>query len=331
MIFSPPPQAKKHSVQSSVTRVDWQDLARGIGIILVVYGHMTRGLMSSGALTGNFWVTIDFMIYTFHMPLFFFLSGLNVFPSRNKPGFFRKRAFGIIIPYLAFSLLQGSIQVILSGRTNSELQIVDILLIPLFPISPFWFLYVLLIFVGIISLWRPGWPMMAVAVAMTLLSPLANGASYDVAFQVLYFFSFYVAGILFRVSTLPSWVGLGCTGIWLIWTLVALKSGSAPHSYYAPYMLPATVAAIVAILWVGQLHDGHCFVLSYIGRNALSIYVMHILVTAGFRITLPLVGVHQPILHVIIGTVAGVIIPILVQYLLQSLSLSRLFGLPARS
>jgi fucose 4-O-acetylase-like acetyltransferase len=49
--------------------LDWILLAKGIGIILVVIGHFAPA--SSPA----YWVEARRIIYTFHMPLFFFLSG----------------------------------------------------------------------------------------------------------------------------------------------------------------------------------------------------------------------------------------------------------------
>ncbi len=47
-------------------RIEWVDIARGIGIILVILGHIGIGKV------GKF-------IYSFHIPLFFFLSGFLVF------------------------------------------------------------------------------------------------------------------------------------------------------------------------------------------------------------------------------------------------------------
>lgn len=131
---------------------------------------------------------------------------MNAQKSRGRPGFFAKRARAIVLPYIVFSLLQGSVQIIMSGRTNSDLGVADLLLIPFIPISPFWFLYVLLIYVALVALWRPGVPMMLVAVGMTLLSPLAADSPW-ILFQILYFFSFYVAGALYQPGRIPSWWG----------------------------------------------------------------------------------------------------------------------------
>ena len=46
------------------------DIAKGIGILLVVFGHLTVGKQN-----------VYSFIYSFHMPLFFLLSGLF---SSNK-------------------------------------------------------------------------------------------------------------------------------------------------------------------------------------------------------------------------------------------------------
>ena len=51
-------------------RLEWIDVARGIGIIAVVAGHVWTGGAFRNAL------------YSFHMPLFFLLSGLL---SRPQP------------------------------------------------------------------------------------------------------------------------------------------------------------------------------------------------------------------------------------------------------
>ena len=51
-------------------RLDWVDVARGIGILAVVIGHVwTRGPVRDA-------------LYSFHMPLFFILSGML---SRPQP------------------------------------------------------------------------------------------------------------------------------------------------------------------------------------------------------------------------------------------------------
>ena len=79
-------------------RISYIDMAKGIGIILVVLGH---SIFPSENLTT--W------IYSFHMPLFFILSGMLLSHTHATEqaltSFIRKKAQAIFIPYFAFSVL----------------------------------------------------------------------------------------------------------------------------------------------------------------------------------------------------------------------------------
>lgn len=73
-------------------RLEWIDVARGIGIVAVVVGHVwTRGALRDA-------------MYSFHMPLFFLLSGLL---SRPQPvtRFTWRQLASQLRPYAAFLIL----------------------------------------------------------------------------------------------------------------------------------------------------------------------------------------------------------------------------------
>lgn len=54
------------------TRTEWVDYAKAIGIILVVFGHVNRGIYDAGfGLPESIHSVVDSVIYSFHMPLFF--------------------------------------------------------------------------------------------------------------------------------------------------------------------------------------------------------------------------------------------------------------------
>ena len=76
-------------------RIRWVDIAKGIGIFLVVLGHCQ---ITENVLT---------LITTFHMPLFFFLAGYVFRPERYSSfsAFFKARVKSILVPYAAFTLL----------------------------------------------------------------------------------------------------------------------------------------------------------------------------------------------------------------------------------
>ncbi|MGI2172540.1 acyltransferase family protein [Shewanella ulleungensis] len=126
-------------------RVDWVDYAKGIGIILVVYGHVLRGLHSAGfEFLGRFYELSDSIVYSFHMPLFFFLSGLFFYQTLSKKGPVKlvfSKIDTIFYPYVIWSILQGSTEVIVSNYTNGNVTFSEVFSLLWSPRAQFWFLY----------------------------------------------------------------------------------------------------------------------------------------------------------------------------------------------
>ena len=76
------------------------DIAKGIGIFLVVLGHvpLPRELLTA--------------IYLFHMPLFFFLSGMFFHSEENFIYGVYKKVRTLIIPYFFFAFIGNSTNVL---------------------------------------------------------------------------------------------------------------------------------------------------------------------------------------------------------------------------
>lgn len=72
-------------------RIEYLDIAKGIGILLVVLGHNDFEVISP---------FIQRMIYSFHMPLFFFLSGYFINTLVPFFDFFKKRFNALMKPYI---------------------------------------------------------------------------------------------------------------------------------------------------------------------------------------------------------------------------------------
>ncbi len=73
------------------TRIDYYDVAKGIGIILVAWVH-SRGPLSS-------------YIAQFYMPLFFILSGLLYGDKSTFKEYLKKKLFSLYIPFITWNLL----------------------------------------------------------------------------------------------------------------------------------------------------------------------------------------------------------------------------------
>lgn len=86
------PSSAVKNANSNCTRASWLDIFKGIGIILVVVGHIYHvGFIRD-------W------IYTFHMPLFFFASGW-LYKKRNILEDLKKRFFSLLVPYFSFGII----------------------------------------------------------------------------------------------------------------------------------------------------------------------------------------------------------------------------------
>jgi len=71
------------------SRIEYFDIIKGIGIIFVILGHMTRFTSFSNK-----------AIYTFHMPLFFLVSGYFISFKDKYKDFVKKKATQLLIPYI---------------------------------------------------------------------------------------------------------------------------------------------------------------------------------------------------------------------------------------
>lgn len=80
------------------------DIAKGIGILLVVFGHNPIVLNQKGEIFN--------IIFSFHMPLFFFLSGLFFNPKKSFKKIFTEKFDSLLKPYFVTLLSIGIVNAI---------------------------------------------------------------------------------------------------------------------------------------------------------------------------------------------------------------------------
>lgn len=325
---------------------DWIDYAKGIGIILVVYGHVARGVFNAGMISDeHLFRLIDSVIYSFHMPLFFFLSGLFFVGSikrRGEGGLIINKVDTIIYPYLIWSLIQGGLEYKLSGLTNFNTSIQDIYSLLWQPHDQFWFLYALfLIFVIYTLIYRfiPNVIMLFIFSVLLYLFQDYLHSPWGIMNSIYKFGVYFCGGILFsKYMTININTGL----ILSIGTVILfILAQTFYHSYlkltYLSYdsfmlLLLAAISILMVVIVSQALAKKDFKLVSVIGSYTLQIYLAHIIFGSGFRIIMQkILGIESSAFHLLFGTLVGIFISILFVRMTEYLGLKFLFHIPKPS
>lgn len=316
----------------------WLDAAKGIGIILVVFGHATDGLFSAGLLPRSGAMgTAFFVLYTFHMPLFFFLSGLMIPKSLGKgaPVFLKDKLATIAYPYLVWSLIQGTLQLQVASQLNHEISIWSLIAIPWKPMGHFWFLYALMVchLVSVFLANRPG-VALALIPAGFLFSPYAP-CPYSAL--IAYHLPFYISGWMlssYVMNWRPECRQNALRLVALLFIVFAVAVSFAAFSvglreYYSWPAIPAAVggtALVIAITKALELKTSSLIVV--LGRCSLAIYLMHVMAVAGMRVILTKSGlVTDPIGLLFLASLCGLVAPLIALQILERFGIAEVFGL----
>lgn len=310
-----------------ISRTNWRDNAKGIGIVLVVFGHSIRAMMTADVIAGDIWHSIDFALYTFHMPLFMFLAGISVPQSLVKgvPRFIKSKAVSVAYPYFVWSIIQFLVMLILSSVLSGAHAHDSLLDLLWRPISPYWFLYALFVFLMATALIG----MRAFIVIAAIAFPLGELFDKDaLAHQLLHFPMFFAAGMIATKSAMllvKRRIAFAGLALAILTIFVALELQFA--NYNSVLMAPAAFGGSVFVIWLSQQIDYSP--LAFIGRLSFSIYVMHILGTAGVLIVMTkLMHVpHIAALYIAIDVTAGIVLPVAAYFILRRIGVLPWLGL----
>ena len=325
-------------------RTLWVDYTKALGIILVVYGHVSRGLYKAQIpMNETLFKLVDTVIYSFHMPLFFFLSGLFFVSSLHKrglKGLVANKLDSIFYLYVIWSVMQGAIALIFQQWTNSNVSPNEIFSLFLEPRVQFWFLYALF-FITLISACIFAKIDQKYALALFLLSSLIvifniPNYSFTPLIYVLPNLCFFMFGIYFK--QIESFFSSNQYKLLLPLTLLfaGVQWLSLTQLNLAPeYLLSAIKLAttLISILFSVNLcmflAERPSKLLSTIGASSMVIFLAHVITGSGTRIVLQhFFGINHYWLHITLGCMMGLFGSMLLAKLLSKIGLSFLFEIP---
>ncbi len=360
-------------------RIQWVNIAKGIGIILVVFGHVGRGVIDRDNATTkqgitatvsaiHQYVSLDNAMYAFHMALFFFLSGLFVERGAQKSSvqFFGQKLRTIVYPYFIWSIIQSLFVALASAHVRGQISARDVIRkLPWETYAQFWFLYVLMLCMTVYWLFyklRLGrTAITGIALAIYLLGQrvhlsdhgkaLAYLSEWSVLYQTRMYFFYFAAGascapILLRPSKQLPAIVLTLAGAAMLiaeyWLakdfdpdhvpahLRAIGDFAISHGLNARdwvAVLPAALG-IAGTIAIAMAIDQHRIggLLEWLGELSLPIYAAQVIAAAAIRVALQKVlHIHQFGPHLILGTVAGLAVPVILDVFALRVGFNYLF------
>lgn len=298
------------------------DIARGIAIALMVYGHVFRGLERSNLVVDLPWLSwLDYLIYTFHMPLFFIVSGYffgrNTF-DRPVRRILTNALLFIALPYLVYMNLALVAKIGMAPFVNRPVG--DISLASLVvPREHYWFLFAL--FMATLA----GIGMRRLPPVLVMAASLAIGAfrGFDGAVFGIFHFAAGVALARLTPSPLDRLRALGPSALAALAaaTLVFAALGLR-LDLPSTWIIPAAWAGSAVVIAISSRIASP--LLALLGRESMAIFLFHIYITAGCRMLLLAgFGINVVVVHIVVASLAGILIPALGAALLRKAGLNR--------
>ena len=343
-------------------RLKWVDYLRGIVIILVVYHHTFLGMVRNGIVVPKSVVDANMAAYSFRMPLFFIFSGIftSLSLSSKSVRTIVWNKFNILFyPYVVWSVIQITLQLIFSHITKSENTYFDYLYILYQPkrLAHFWYLPALfnstMIFVFIKSRFRiqTGYHLL-LGLLFFMAAPFINSISMISNWMRFYIFlvigdslSFIILkkdiqeklkNLKYFLALIPVFI-LAQLYYFNVIGVRSLENDSASfHINYAVYffnefsfLMVSLVGCATFISLSFQIEKwGRLKWLRIVGFHSLYIYIMHVIVTAFVRIALmSLFGISSSLVILILDIFFGVTVPIIFYNLIGKKYLWFLFSI----
>lgn len=330
------------SMSPSPRRVYAADTAKGIAILFVVLGHAWRGVSGAGLLQDEaLFARVDALIYAWHMPLFFFLSGLHFLTTVQKEPagpFVLSRITRLLWPMVLWSWIFFGFKMAAGGAANTPVQAADFPIIPLPPYEHLWFLWALFLVqlivmvlaqaarpvLGAVGL-RQGLALLAVGLAGVLLVVHIPSVLFGLAIVHLpYFLAGAAVGRLSEIRP-PPWLFLGAVmGVAALLYAVTLGVSGVPLSLGLVLLL----WVVIAFMDLEKPDPGPVIAaLRLLGKASMAIYLTHTIFSAALRISLVEMGVTSVPLHVVLTAAVGVVCPLAVLWAAERFGIKKYLGL----
>ena len=307
-----------------MNRIKYIDALKGFAIICVVIGHIANGYLGERTASGLFYSTYN-IVYAFHMPLFFVISGFLFGRTYFRDGQINRdrlkvQVIRLACLYLFYSLIVGGSKIIFDQYVVNPVTPKDILLIPVKPLEMlYWYLFVLIIYYIIFSSKYIIRLNSAIVLTITLAMGIASWwipqrQLFDANRLFKYPLFFYLGIILNKKDGIlkkraAMYIPLPC--ILALYILFWNRKSPLNQTLIVNQALGigCSIFLFAAFQQLRFLGENPFFLLT--GRYSLEIYLLHTFILTACRALFHHWNVENPVLILFASTAAGVLIPIL--------------------
>jgi fucose 4-O-acetylase-like acetyltransferase len=324
-------------------RVQWVDCCKGICIVLVVYGHVAGGLEASGVLkVGSVFSGLRDWVYVFHIPAFFFLSGLFALKACERPfvPFLRGRLRVLFYPYLLWTAIIVASQLAVASAVNTPASASRVARCLWEPYGVgLWFLYCLflvsLLFYGVRRMRLPTAAILLVGVVAYVVGHrdllgfwyiLNESMNYAIFFMIGGCFPGLIAPS-FKDARRPLLAGAGVGFLALMTVSQIVQPDPTGLLKLTRALLGVSGVVCVAMVVARTVAMGP---LALLGTYSLEIYLAHPLWGTASRAVLLRGGVHSPLVFVVCGVSFGIAGSLAMALFCKRFGFPYLFRWPAR-
>jgi fucose 4-O-acetylase-like acetyltransferase len=320
---------------SSSTRSNLVDIVKGVAIILVTLGHTAQGMVHRGWWNTPAAFFFRALIYSFHMPAFFFIAGLFVHGSikrRGRLAFTAEKAKSILYPYLLFAVIYAALHPLI-GRFQMSAEPFEwrSFLVKIADGDASWFLFALFccFILALLTTTLPDWLRFVIAAAIGVTPafgpPLTN--------QVLREFCFLAAGMwvgtrIYRLELVPRPPAFFSFALLAAFqTAMIYLFGAATRWSYVGLGLTGTAALFLLARLLDKYGTGSA--LAWIGRASLAIFLLSAFAQGATRVALDSIfHTREFWLQLLLPTMFATLLPAIVWYQQKRWRLGWLFYWP---
>ena len=322
----------------------WVDNVKVIACILVVLGHFFQSMTQANVLPANdLYQWFNQTIYYFHVPLFFICSGylyqkLSVVNDVHSWGRnVLKKILVLGIPYFTFSLATWVLKTLFSSSVNSEIGGLGDTLF-LHPTSPYWYLYALFFLFLITPTFRNrSIAMIGLIIALAFKALGIFGGmecksiSYILSNEIWFVIGMCLSVFEFKKYLVKKSLGISiATGV--IFLLLSIWVYMIGLNHGVISFLLGLLACFSVVTLMAKIYEnrGQSAAFGTLAKYTMPIFLMHTLFAAPLRTVLFKVGIHNAMVHVILGIAISFIGPMIAAVIMKKTKWLEFFLYPGK-